>query len=100
MLKVSGQYVSPIEVEMVLTQHADVFEAAVVGVTRDGLVKTRAFVVLKQNAPPTVELAAELKAFVKARMAPHKYPREIVFVDDLPKTATGKIQRFKLRERE
>jgi benzoate-CoA ligase len=85
---------------MVLTQHADVFEAAVVGVTRDGLVKTRAFVVLKQNAPPTVELAAELKAFVKARMAPHKYPREIVFVDDLPKTATGKIQRFKLRERE
>lgn len=100
MLKVSGQYVSPIEVEMVLTQHADVLEAAVVGVTRDGLVKTRAFVVLKHHAPPTVELAAELKAFVKARMAPHKYPREIVFVDDLPKTATGKIQRFKLRERE
>jgi benzoate-CoA ligase len=98
MLKVSGQYVSPIEVEMVLMQHDHVLEAAVVGVTRDGLVKTRAFVVLKREATPSDEFAAELKAFVKARLAPHKYPREIFFVEDLPKTATGKIQRFKLRE--
>jgi benzoate-CoA ligase len=98
MLKVSGQYVSPIEVEMVLMQHDDVLEAAVVGVTRDGLMKTRAFVVLKREAGATDAFAAELKAFVKARLAPHKYPREILFVDDLPKTATGKIQRFKLRE--
>ncbi|HXZ09798.1 MAG TPA: benzoate-CoA ligase family protein [Paraburkholderia sp.] len=98
MLKVSGQYVSPIEVEMVLMQHEDVLEAAVVGVTRDGLVKTRAFVVLKRHATPSDEFAAELKAFVKARLAPHKYPREILFVEDLPKTATGKIQRFKLRD--
>jgi benzoate-CoA ligase len=98
MLKVSGQYVSPIEVEMVLMQHDDVLEAAVVGVTRDGLVKTRAFVVLKRDATPSDEFGAELKAFVKARLAPHKYPREILFVEDLPKTATGKIQRFKLRE--
>jgi benzoate-CoA ligase len=98
MLKVSGQYVSPVEVEMVLMQHHHVLEAAVVGITRDGLVKTRAFVVLKAGAPNSQQLAAELKGFVKARMAPHKYPREIIFIDDLPKTATGKIQRFKLRE--
>ncbi|WGS48701.1 benzoate-CoA ligase family protein [Paraburkholderia sp. D15] len=98
MLKVSGQYVSPVEVEMVLVQHDAVLEAAVVGVDHGGLVKTRAFVVLKNHAAPSEALADELKAFVKERLAPHKYPRDIVFVDDLPKTATGKIQRFKLRE--
>lgn len=98
MLKVSGQYVSPIEVEMVLMEHPSVLEAAVAGVTHDGLVKTRAFVVLRQGLTGDDALATDLKAFVKARLAPHKYPREIVFVDDLPKTATGKIQRFKLRE--
>ncbi|MFM0337656.1 benzoate-CoA ligase family protein [Paraburkholderia fungorum] len=98
MLKVSGQYVSPVEVEMVLVQHDAVLEAAVVGVEHGGLVKTRAFVVLKREFPPSEILADELKAFVKDRLAPHKYPRDIVFVDDLPKTATGKIQRFKLRE--
>lgn len=107
MLKVSGQYVSPIEVEMVLVQHEAVLEAAVIGVDHEGLVKTCAFVVLKQgaharNAQNTdngdAALADALKAFVKARLAPHKYPREILFVDDLPKTATGKIQRFRLRE--
>ncbi|WP_345811027.1 benzoate-CoA ligase family protein [Paraburkholderia sp. PREW-6R] len=98
MLKVSGQYVSPVEVEMVLVQHHAVLEAAVVGVDHGGLVKTRAFVVLKQAFAASEILADELKAFVKERLAPHKYPRDIVFVDDLPKTATGKIQRFKLRE--
>ncbi|XUW89363.1 benzoate-CoA ligase family protein [Burkholderia sp. M6-3] len=98
MLKVSGQYVSPVEVEMVLVQHDAVLEAAVVGVDHGGLVKTRAFVVLKREFPPSEILVDELKAFVKDRLAPHKYPRDIVFVDDLPKTATGKIQRFKLRE--
>lgn len=98
MLKVSGQYVSPVEVEMVLVQHDAVLEAAVVGVDHGGLVKTRAFVVLKPDAAASGTLADELKAFVKERLAPHKYPRDIVFVDDLPKTATGKIQRFKLRE--
>ncbi|MBN3853567.1 benzoate-CoA ligase family protein [Paraburkholderia sp. Ac-20340] len=102
MLKVSGQYVSPIEVEMALVQHEAVLEAAVIGVEQDGLVKTCAFVVLKpearaaQTAP--ADLALTLKAFVKTRLAPHKYPRDILFVDDLPKTATGKIQRFRLRE--
>ena len=98
MLKVSGQYVSPVEVEMVLVQHDAVLEAAVVGVDHGGLVKTRAFVVLKREFAASEILADELKAFVKERLAPHKYPRDIVFVDDLPKTATGKIQRFKLRE--
>lgn len=98
MLKVSGQYVSPVEVEMVLVEHESVLEAAVVGVDHGGLVKTRAFVVLKPQRVATEALAEELKAFVKARLAPHKYPREVTFVDDLPKTATGKIQRFKLRE--
>jgi benzoate-CoA ligase len=98
MLKVSGQYVSPVEVEMVLVQHDAVLEAAVVGVDHGGLVKTRAFVVLKHVDAASDVLVDELKAFVKSRLAPHKYPRDIVFVDDLPKTATGKIQRFKLRE--
>ncbi|MGF6937904.1 acyl-coenzyme A synthetase/AMP-(fatty) acid ligase [Paraburkholderia sp. UCT70] len=60
--------------------------------------KTRAFVVLKRDFTPSDLLAEELKTFVKERLAPHKYPRDIVFADDLPKTATGKIQRFKLRE--
>ncbi|HEX7683153.1 MAG TPA: benzoate-CoA ligase family protein [Trinickia sp.] len=99
MLKVSGQYVSPIEVEMVLMEHDAVLEAAVIGVEQDGLVKTCAFVVLKPGRYPGEALGQEMKAFVKERLAPHKYPREILFVDDLPKTATGKIQRFKLRER-
>ncbi len=63
-----------------------------------GLVKTQAFVVLKPGIAPLDALVDELKAFVKERLAPHKYPRDIPFVDDLPKTATGKIQRFKLRE--
>ena len=98
MLKVSGIYVSPFEVEATLVQHAAVLEAAVIGVTdAQGLTKTKAFVVLKPGASAD---EAELKAFVKERLAPHKYPRLIEFMADLPKTATGKIQRFKLRELE
>ena len=98
MLKVSGIYVSPFEVEATLVQHAAVLEAAVIGVPDgEGLTKTKAFVVLKAGASATAE---ELKAFVKDKLAPYKYPRQIEFVQDLPKTATGKIQRFKLREQE
>ncbi len=98
MLKVSGIYVSPFEVEATLVQHPAVLEAAVVGKQdADGLTKTKAFVILKPGAEATEE---ELKAFVKDRLAPYKYPRFIQFVDELPKTATGKIQRFKLRELE
>jgi benzoate-CoA ligase len=98
MLKVSGQYVSPIEVEAALTAHPAVLECAVVGkLDGDGLTKTAAYVVLAQGREPGDSLADELKAFVKGRLAPHKYPRELVFVPDLPKTATGKIQRYRLR---
>jgi benzoate-CoA ligase len=98
MLKVSGIYVSPFEVEATLVQHSAVLEAAVIGVAdAEGLTKTKAYVVLKAGA---VADEAELKAFVKERLAPYKYPRQIEFVSELPKTATGKIQRFKLRERE
>ena len=98
MLKVSGIYVSPFEVEATLMQHPAVLEAAVIGKEdADGLTKTKAYVVLKSGQSVTDE---ELKAFVKERLAPYKYPRFIEFVEELPKTATGKIQRFRLRERE
>jgi benzoate-CoA ligase len=96
MLKVSGIYVSPFEIEATLAQHPAVLEAAVIGFAdADGLVKTKAFVVLR---PDRQTDSAALKEFVKDRLAPYKYPRQIEFVADLPKTATGKIQRFKLRE--
>jgi len=96
MLKVSGIYVSPFEVEATLVQHAAVLEAAVIGKEdSEGLTKTKAFVVVKPGAQVS---ESELKTFVKDRLAPYKYPRFIEFVTDLPKTATGKIQRFKLRE--
>jgi len=98
MLKVSGIYVSPFEVEATLVQHPAVLEAAVIGTEdAEGLTKTKAFVVLKPGGQVD---EAGLKAFVKDRLAPYKYPRFIEFVSELPKTATGKIQRFRLRERE
>ncbi|QLA81335.1 benzoate-CoA ligase family protein [Acidovorax sp. JMULE5] len=98
MLKVSGIYVSPFEVEATLMQHTAVLEAAVIGKQdADGLTKTKAFVVLKDGKAATQD---ELKAFVKEKLAPYKYPRFIEFVPELPKTATGKIQRFRLRELE
>jgi len=98
MLKVSGIYVSPFEVEATLMQHPAVLECAVFGkLDADGLTKTKACVVCK---PGHAVLEAELQAFVKDRLAPYKYPRFIEFLDELPKTATGKIQRFRLRERE
>ncbi len=98
MLKVSGIYVSPFEVEATLMRHPAVLEAAVIGKQdSDGLTKTKAFVVRK--AGQSVD-ADELKAFVKQHLAAYKYPRFIEFVDELPKTATGKIQRFRLRDQE
>ncbi len=99
MLKVSGQWVSPAEVEAALVEHPAVLECGVVGAKdKDDLVKPKAFVLLKQGHTPSDALAEELKQFVKGRITPYKYPRWIEFVDELPKTATGKIQRFKLRE--
>jgi benzoate-CoA ligase len=96
MLKVGGIYVSPFEVEACLMTHPDVLEAAVIGVAdQDELVKPKAFVVLKSGQTATAE---DLQTHVKSRLAPYKYPRWIQFVAELPKTATGKIQRFKLRQ--
>ncbi|NMM27358.1 MAG: benzoate-CoA ligase family protein [Glaciimonas sp.] len=98
MLKVGGIYVSPFEVESTLATHASVLEVAVVGhLDDDGLVKPKAYVVLRPGLAPDTELAATLQQHVKANLAPYKYPRWIEFIDVLPKTATGKIQRFKLR---
>jgi benzoate-CoA ligase len=95
MLKVGGIYVSPFEVEACLMTHPSVLEAAVIGVAdADELVKPKAYVVLKPALPATED---ELKAHVKNQLAPYKYPRWVQFVSELPKTATGKIQRFKLR---
>jgi benzoate-CoA ligase len=98
MLKVSGVYVSPFEVEATLTQHPAVLECAVFGaLDADGLTRTKACVVKKPGQDVSED---ELKAFVKERLAPFKYPRLIEFIAELPKTATGKIQRFRLRDRE
>ena len=98
MLKVSGQWVSPFEVESALLGHEAVLEAAVVGAEDErGLVKPKAFVVPREGVETDEALVAALKEFVKDRLAPFKYPRWIEFAGDLPKTATGKIQRFKLR---
>jgi benzoate-CoA ligase len=99
MLKVSGQWVSPAEVEAALMGHAAVLEAAVVGAKdKDELTKPKAYVTLKAGRSADDALADELKAFVKGRITPYKYPRWIVFMPELPKNAAGKIQRFKLRE--
>jgi 4-hydroxybenzoate-CoA ligase len=98
MFKVSGIWVSPFEVEAALIAHPAVLEAAVVPKhDSDGLEKPKAFVVLK-SGEPTEALEAELKELVKQKIGKWKYPRWIAFAHELPKTATGKIQRFKLKE--
>jgi benzoate-CoA ligase len=99
MLRVSGHWVSPAEVEAALTSHPAVLEAAVVGKADDDeLIKPKAFLVLREGHAASEALVEELKAHVKATIAPHQYPRWIEFSGALPKTATGKIQRYKLRE--
>jgi len=101
MLKVGGIWVSPMEVEGALLGHAAIQEAAVIGVADEqGLIKPKAFVVLKPGVAPAPDLIQALKDYVKTCLAPYKYPRWIEFVDELPKTATGKIQRHVLRNRE
>lgn len=98
MFKVAGEWVSPIEIESILIQHTSILESAVVSWPEpSGVLKAKAFVVLKHGCQGSDALAAELQAFVRARTAHYKCPRAIEFVEDLPKTATGKIQRFKLR---
>jgi benzoate-CoA ligase len=98
MLKVSGIYVSPAEVEAALVSHDSVLEAAVVGAEDENkLVKPKAYVVLKPGQSASDSLKSVLQQHVKDKLAPYKYPRWIEFLNELPKTATGKIQRFKLR---
>ncbi len=98
MLKVSGIYVSPVEVEAALVSHDAVLEAAVVGQQdEEKLVKPKAYIVLKQGTSASEALKTALQQHVKDKLAPYKYPRWIEFTSELPKTATGKIQRFKLR---
>ena len=98
MLKVGGIYVSPFEVEAALLTHEAVLEAACVGhPDEQTLIKPKAFIVLKSGTEASPALAAALQQHVKSRLAPYKYPRWIEFRAELPKTATGKIQRFKLR---
>lgn len=91
MLKVGGQWVSPLEVERCLAAHPAVVEAAVIGVQREGLTVTRAYVETRE--PPSDELVAALQAWVKVRLAKYKYPREVVFVDALPRNDRGKVDK-------
>ena len=101
MFKVSGMWVSPFEVEAALASHEAVLEAAVIGKEdADGLIKPKAFIVLKTGYAADERLLETLKVHVKERAGPWKYPRWIDVRSDLPRTATGKIQRFKLRELE
>lgn len=98
MLKVGGIWVSPNEVEACLIEHPDVLECAVIGAPdEDQLIKPMAFVVLAKSRQASLDMENELKAFVKSKLALYKYPRWIRFLDELPKTATGKIKRFELR---
>ena len=98
MLKVSGAWVSPVEIENQLLEHPEVLEAAVVGrKDEDGLVKTVACVVLRDGKPGNPEVASELQRFVLARLPIFKRPHRVEFFSELPKTATGKLQRYKLR---
>ncbi|MFD1360817.1 benzoate-CoA ligase family protein [Lentibacillus salinarum] len=98
MMKVGGIWVSPIEVESVLIDHEDVLEVAVVGdEVENRLIKPKAYVVLKEGVKGDEEKESELKNYVRSNLAKYKYPREITFMDELPKTSSGKIQRFKLK---
>jgi len=101
LIKVSGLWVAPVEVEECLMQHDAVALAAVIGVEEDGLMKPKAFIVLRTGITrdPT-ELASELQAHVKTKLSPHKYPRVIEFVTDVPKNDRGKVDRRALRARE
>jgi benzoate-CoA ligase family protein len=100
MIKVSGLWVSPIEIENCLIEHKGVSEAAAVGVPVEGFTQIKAFVILNQDGEPSDALAGELQEWCKQHLQRYQFPHEIEFVDDFPRTPTGKIRRFKLRERE
>ena len=100
MLKVGGIWVSPAELEHTMIEHPAVQGCGVAGrPDHDALIKPIAFVVVRAGVTPTAELAADLQRFARERLAEYKRPRWVEFIDALPTTATGKIQRFKLRER-
>ena len=98
MLKVGGEWVSPVEIENALMEHPAVREAAVVGVPVEGVMRIRAVIITVSRQTPETSLKAELQEWCKTRLQRFQYPHIIDFVDELPKTATGKIQRFRLRE--
>ncbi len=101
MVKVGGRWVAPAEVEAYLAEHPAVLEAGVVGRSgADGLTRIHAAVVLTEGARASAGLAEELRGFVAGRAAGYKVPHAIEFVAELPKTATGKVQRFRLRTEE
>ncbi len=96
LLKVGGIWISPLEIESCLLEHEAVQESAVVGVQVEGLTQPCAFIVLSKRQLEEVQLVEQLQTYVKSQLAPHKYPREIVFIDALPKTTSGKIDRNSL----
>jgi benzoate-CoA ligase family protein len=100
MIKVSGLWVSPIEIESALLEHPAVAESAVVGLSVDGFTRIKAFVIAKPSAVPGDALVADLQEYCKSRLQRFQFPHMIEFVPELPKTVTGKIQRYKLREKE
>jgi benzoate-CoA ligase len=100
MIKVSGLWASPIEIEAALLEHPSVAESAVVGVSVEGFTKIKAFVITKGDAAAGDTLVAELQEHCKSRLQRYQFPHLIEFVPELPKTVTGKIQRYKLREKE
>jgi acyl-coenzyme A synthetase/AMP-(fatty) acid ligase len=100
MIKVSGVWISPLEIEQSLQECPGVKECAAMGIEdKDGLTKIKAFVVLRDGAKESAEMLEELKQFCQRRLAPHKFPRSIEFIDEIPKTGPGKIDRRLLRKR-
>ncbi|MFL5818742.1 MAG: benzoate-CoA ligase family protein [Conexibacter sp.] len=100
LLKVGGIWVAPAEIEQCLLEHDAVRDCAVVGFDDGGLTKTRAFVALREGAAPTPETADALKQHVRSRLSPHKYPRDVRFLDALPRSPSGKVDRRALRAKD
>lgn len=99
LLKVSGIFISPLEIEKCIQAHPDVTDCAVVGVKDvDGLDKTKSFVVLRKGVAPSESMADEIRKYTKEKLSPYKFPRFVEFIDELPKSASGKVDRLKLKQ--